>query len=307
MAGEPIAPRPGAVGQRRVLLDLFEIALPHSGPSRGVHTGHVVVHDPEREESAALPEPLQRLLVGLGDHHRQVATDGEDVRVDRGVTGHAVLLELLVVAVDPLGQRPGTGVGETQCADALLGGHLHAGRPGAGDPDRRMRLLQRLGDDVAGRHLDVLTFETRERLLDHAADRDLEGLLPLRALVGGIDVESAEFTDGGGFPGAELDAAVGEQVEGGDAFGDPGGVVDRGRQVHDAESQPDVLGPLAGCGQENLRRGGMAVLLEEVVLGEPDCGEAGLVGGLDLVQALLQHDPLVIGRPGARQGEFVEQ
>ena len=31
---------------------------------------------------------------------------------------------------------------------------------------------------------------------------------------------------------------------------DPGGVIDRGRQVHDAESQPDVLGPLAGRGQE---------------------------------------------------------
>ena len=125
-----------------------------------------------------------------------------------------------------------------------------------------------------------------EGLLDHAADRDLEGLFPLRTLVGGIDVESAELTDGGGFAGAELDAPVGEQVEGGDAFGHPCGVIDRRRQVHDAESQPDVLGPLAGRGQEYLRRGGMTVFLQEVVLGEPDGGEAGLVGGLDLVQAV---------------------
>ena len=224
-----------------------------------------------------------------------------------GVTGTPLLLELLVVAVDPLGQRPGTGVGETQCADALLGGHLHAGRPGAGDPDRRVRLLQRLGDDVAGRHLDVLALEPGEGLLDHAADRDLEGLLPLRPLVGGIDVESAEFTDRGGFSGAEFDPPVGDQVQGGDAFGDPGGVIDRGRQVHDAESQPDVLGPLAGRGQEHLRRGGVTVLLEEVVLGEPDGGEARLVGGLDLIEALLQHDLLVVGLPGPRQGELVEQ
>ena len=207
-----------------------------------------------------------------------------------GVIGHAVLLEFLVVAVDPLGQRPGTGVGETQCADALLGRHLHAGRPRAGDPDRRMRLLHRLGDDVTRRHLDLLTFETRERLLDHASDRHLEGLLPLRALVGGIDVESAEFTDGGTFPGAELDTPVGEQVDGGDALGHPCGVIDGGQQVHDPEAQPDVLGPLAGRGQEDLRRRGVAVLLEEVVLGQPDGGEPGLVGGLHLVQAVLQHE-----------------
>ena len=170
-----------------------------------------------------------------------------------------------------------------------------------------MRLLQRLGHHVAGRHLDVLAFEPGEGFLDHASDRDLERLFPLRALVGGIDVEPAQLTDGGGFPGAELDAPVGQQVKGGNAFGHPRGVIHRGRQVHDAESQPDVLGPLAGRGQEYLRRGGMAVLLEEVMLGQPDGGEPRLVGGLHLVQAFLQHDMFVIRRPRARQSELVEQ
>ena len=51
-------------------------------------------------------------------------------------------------------------------------------------------------------------------------------------------------------------------------------------------------------GQEHLRRGGVTVLLEEVVLGEPDGGEAGLVGGLDLVEAVLEQDVLVVVRPG---------
>ena len=177
-------------------------------------------------------------------------------------------------------------------AICTLAGRVQATQTGG------MRLLQRFGDDVARRHLDVLAIESAERLLDHAADRDLEGLLPLGPLVGGIDVESTEFTDGGRFPGAELDPAVGEQVEGGDAFGDPGGVIDHGRQVHDAESQPDVLGPLAGRGQEDFRCRRVAVLLEEVVLGQPDGGEARLVGGLDLVEALLQQDVFVVGRPG---------
>ena len=84
-------------------------------------------------------------------------------------------------------------------------------------------------------------------------------------------------------------------------------MIHRGREVHDAESQPDVLGPLAGRGQEYFRRGGVTVLLEEVVLGEPHGGESGLVGGLDLVEALLQQDPFVVRHPRARQGELVEQ
>lgn len=112
-----------------------------------------------------------------------------------------------------------------------------------------MRLLQRLGDHIAGRHLDVFALEAGEGLLDHAADRDLERLLPLRTFVGGVDVESAELTDGRGLAGAEFDAPVGDQVQGGDALGHSGGMVHRRRQVHDAEAEPNVLGALA-------RRGG---------------------------------------------------
>ena len=100
-------------------------------------------------------------------------------------------------------------------------------------------------------------------------------------------------------PGAELDPSIRDQVERGDAFGYPGRMVDGRRQVHDAESQPNVLGPLAGRGQKHLWCGGMAVLLQEVVLGQPDRGEAGLVGGLDLVETVLQQDVLVVRLPGA--------
>src|SRR5277367_7116429 len=288
------------VGQRRILLAFFEIALPHAGTSRCVNAGHVIVHDPEREEPAAHPEALHGLLVGLCHHHRQVATDREDVRVDRGGDRHAALLELLVIAVHPFGQRTGAGVGETQGPDALLGGHLDRSRPGAGDPYRRVWLLQRLRDDVTGRHLDVLALESGEGLFDHAADRDLQGLLPLRPLVGGVDVEAAEFSDRGRFAGAEFHSAIRYQVQGGDPLGDPGGMVDRRWQAHDAESQPDVLGPLTGRGQEHLRRGGVAVLLQEVVFGQPDGGEAGLIGLLDLVETFFEQDVLVIGRPRAR-------
>ncbi len=71
--------------------------------------------------------------------------------------------------------------------------------------------------------------------------------------------------------------------------------------------EPNVLGALARRGEEDLRRGGVAVLLEEVVLGQPDRGEAGLVGGLHLVEAVLEQLVLVVVTPRPRQREFVEQ
>ena len=153
----------------------------------------------------------------------------------------------------------------------------------------------------------MLALEAGEGSLGHAADGDLEGFLPLRALVGRVDVEPAELTDRGRLARAELDAAVGDQVERRDAFGDASGMVDGGREVHDAESEPNVLGALARCGQEDLGRGRVTVLLEEVVLGQPDGGEAGLVGELDLVESVLEELAFVVIGPRPRQRELVEQ
>jgi len=117
-------PAAGPVHDGRILLDLLEMPLPDTGASRGMHAGHVVVHDPEGEESATHPEPVDGLLIGRGDHHREIAADGKDVGVHLRRDGCAVLLELLVIAVDSLCQRSGPGVGEAQCAEASLRGHL---------------------------------------------------------------------------------------------------------------------------------------------------------------------------------------
>ena len=69
--GGGAADRPSAraVHDRRILFDLLEMALPHTGTSRRVHSGHVVMHDAEREKSTAHSEPLDGLLIGGGHHH----------------------------------------------------------------------------------------------------------------------------------------------------------------------------------------------------------------------------------------------
>ena len=191
---------------------------------------------------------------------------------------------------------------------AFLGGHLHRRRPGARHPHRRVRLLQRLGNHVARRHLDVLALEAGERLLDHAADRDLEGLLPHGRACrrGRCRSRRARPTDDPSpVPNSTRPLDRWSSVATRSAM--RAGWLIGGRQVHDAEAEPDVLGALARRGQEHLGRGGVAVLLEEVVLGEPHRGEAGLVGGLHLVETVLEQLVLVVLRPRPRQRELVEQ
>src|SRR4029079_6428799 len=56
-----------------------------------------------------------------------------------------------------------------------------------------------------------------------------------------------------------------------------------------------------------FRRSGMAVLLEEVVFGQPDRRETRLIRCLHLVEPLLEELVLVVRRPRPRQRKFVEQ
>jgi hypothetical protein len=84
-------------------------------------------------------------------------------------------------------------------------------------------------------------------------------------------------------------------------------VVVGGRELHDPVPQPDAAGPLAGGGQERLRRRGVAVLLEEVVLDLPAVVDAQAVGQLDLLEGVFQKAVLVVRRPRPRQWELIEQ
>src|SRR5207244_269417 len=79
---------------------------------------------------------------------------------------------------------------EGQRADAALPGQEDRLAPAAGDPHRRVRLLLRLGDDVALRHGEEPAVLAGERLLDHQAHDDVARLLPLRSLRPALRVRS---------------------------------------------------------------------------------------------------------------------
>ena len=71
-------------------------------------------------------------------------------------------------------------------------------------------------------------------------------------------------------------------------------------------AEADVLGALAGGGQEHLRGRAVAVFLEEVVLDLPGVVVAELVGELDLVERLLEQHVLGVVVPRPRQLQLVE-
>ena len=71
--------------------------------------------------------------------------------------------------------------------------------------------------------------------------------------------------------------------------------------MDDAVAQPDVLAALAGGRQENLRSRGVAILLEEVVFGDPHAVDSHLVGRFDELQMLFHHQLLTVVAPGARK------
>ncbi len=120
----------------------------------------------------------------------------------------------------------------------------------AGDPERRVRLLQRLGHDHAQRDVPDLALVLAGPVLEHRHD-GAHGFLEDLALVLHGDAERLELGDRGALAHAELAAPVRQQVERRDPLGDAVGMV--GRHLEDAVAQPDVLGPLAGRREEGLR------------------------------------------------------
>jgi hypothetical protein len=126
---------------------------------------------------------------------------------------------------------------------------------------------------------------------------------PHGAAVVGVDAEPLQLHARRRFTGAELHPSVGNEVERRDPFGDAGRVVVLRRHEHDAVAETDALRALGGGGQEHLRRGGMRVLLEEVVLHLPGGVDAKLVGELHLFEGILEELQLSPWLP--RAGELV--
>ena len=178
---------------------------------------------------------------------------------------------------------------------------------GARDPHRRMRLLHRLRHQVAAGHGEVLALEAGIGVHHQHVGGLLGRLPPHRAGARRDRCRSRPSRRADArLAGAPFDATVRDEIERGDALGHARGMVVARRHQHDAVAEPDALGALRAGGEEHLRRGGVRVLLEEVVLDLPGVVDAELVGELHLVERLLEQPELGALDPRPRQLMLVE-
>ena len=299
VSGEPISPdleRLLRLGRVAPLL----VQLPHIALARRRHAVASVVREAEDEEGPARRLGL-RLLVRRraheGGHHR-------DVRILRivGELGQ-VLGQVRVVLVDPGPRR--------LRRDELKAERSHAPAPRAADgldiraghPERRVRLLIRLRDDVARREVEELAVEL-DALLCEARHQGPDRLLPHVALVANAPAEGVKLHRALRLADAELDAAAAQQIQRADALGDADRVI--GRELDDPVAEPDALGALACRAEEHLWRRGVRVLLEEVMLHLPGIVVAEPVGQLDLRQRVLEQPILALPAPRPRKLMLVE-
>ena len=281
---------------RRVALRLELLPQPRAA-------GHGVVGD-ERGDGVA--EELEALLPAADGLGRVVVQrEGRhhgDVGVDAVAERHA-LVALDDVVVD-LGSRcappPRSRKEKASAPSAVARGDLDGVAVGAGHPHRRMRLLHGLGDDVAAGH--------RERAGPRSPDR--ASITIMLAICSAASSAMARFSLAGMLkppsssrvapsPMPNSSAAVGDEVEHGEALGRARGMVVVGDHLADAVAEPDALGARGGGGEEHLGRRAVRVLLEEVVLDRPGVVEPEPVGELDLVQRVLHQLALVAGVPRA--------
>src|SRR5262249_46137865 len=127
-----------------------------------------------------------------------------------------------------------------------------------------------------------------------------------RPLLGRVDAVAFQLGARGRLAGAELDAAVGDQVEGRDARGHLGGVIVLRRHQHDAVPEANALGALRAGAEEHLGCGGVRIFLEEVVLDLPGVVDAQAVGELNLIERFLVQAQLGAVVPWPRQLVLVE-
>ena len=112
------------------------------------------------------------------------------------------------------------------------------------------------------------------------------------------------FLGGKTTPYAQFQAAMAEDIQGGDAFRNAHDMIVW--QNNDGMAETQILGALAGCGEEGFRTAGVRVLAHEMVFHEPGAVKAQGVGEANLIQCFMINLGLAAAEMG-RYGEFVEE
>ena len=153
--------------------------------------------------------------------------------------------------------------------------------------DRRVGHLERLRQHAPARQRPVLALEL-VLVVRPAADDVLERLVPHGARLVRVDAEALELEARRRAAGAEVDAAVGEEVEHRGRLGRAHRVVVGLRREAHAVADAQTLRARGDGAVEHLGVRAVAELLEEVVLHRPERVEAHLVAEHRLLEGVLE-------------------
>ena len=198
---------------------------------------------------------------------------------------------------DPLSHLRVPAQVEAEGAQTHFPGRPEAVGLAARDPQRGMGLLHRLGDDRARRDL-VKAPLVGEGVLGPHAGNHADGFFPLGSGLFRVDLEPVHLDQRGGPPGAQIHAAITDDIEHGGAFGHPDRVIVLARQQGDGVANANPLGALGEGPVEDFRGRAVGKLPQEVVLYRPEVLEADLIRQLDLGHDLfvaLLLDAVIVG------------
>ena len=129
-----------------------------------------------------------------------------------------------------------------------------------------MRFLQWLGHDIAQREIEIGPVIFAAGILKHRDDR-AHRVFPDGALFFKRATKRFEFGAARTLAHAKFDAALTDEIKGGDALGNPRRWACR--QLHDAVRQADLLGALACRPEKHLGGRRVRIFLEEMVFDLP--------------------------------------
>ena len=117
-----------------------------------------------------------------------------------------------------------------------------------------MGFLDRLGNDRAGRNLEILPF-VRKRIFEPHPWDNRDGFFPHGLGLFRINTEAFHLDQRGRAARAEFDPAVAQQIEDRRPLRHTDRMIVLGRQQRDGMADPDGLGPLRDRTVQDLRSG----------------------------------------------------
>ncbi len=241
---------------------------------------HIRTRDPLHPRSCR----LLRLLVGRGD--------GDEPRygslpANEGVTVSAKLIRVQIEMARALPER---GVRPEHHRMAMLARPAHGTVRSRSQPDRRVRLLERLRQHLDIPELPELPFPV-QAFIAPCRQHDLDGLVEASSALLDRHAEGSELGRVEAAPRAPVDAPAGEHVEQRDLLRQPQRVIEGRERYAHPNAQPAGL---VGDVQAHHVNGGTNAVAREVMLGEPD----GVVSSLFHDLGAL-HRTLIDGRQRA--------